>query len=388
MATARYIQLQEHFHPELLIQKEDLEWTKAMRVTLPYDEVFEIRPGLTLYHTGGHYDGHSILYDRDRKAVFAGDSLKIDFDPDGSAQRISCHKAYHKQIPLSRDEARRYRAVYEQLDFTTVFTPFEYATNTSTKAALGAVGRGDRRAALHHPDPDPAMSQHFLPPDIPDAAAAYIESMPPGRVELFSLAPLDRTGVACWNAIFLNEDGTRFHGVTPHGVGYGTTDAEAIVGTTGELAEAVHSAGAIARFPRRTGSYAALAAELGARGIADPLTSDLPAGSPVDHDTVMEWVPAQRWPGGESGAGADGDRRAARWGIFHAGLPAVHHPDHQRARRRADAGFRHRPRHLRVAAAGRQRHRVPRHGPRHRAGPRRRPGRPAHPGVAGPAGGR
>ena len=144
------------------------------------------------------------------------------------------------------------------------------------------------------------MSQHFLPQDIPDAAAAYIESMPPGRVELFSLAPLDQTGVACWNAIFLNEDGTRFHGVTPHGIGYGTTDAEAIIGTTGELAEAVHSAGAIARFRRRVGSYAALAAELGARGIADPLALCLPAGSPVDHDTVMEWVPAQRWPGGEA----------------------------------------------------------------------------------------
>ena len=144
------------------------------------------------------------------------------------------------------------------------------------------------------------MTAHFLPPDIPDAAAAYIDSMPPGRVELFSLTPLDRTGVPCWNAVFLNEDGTRFHGVTPHGVGYGTTDAEAIIGTTGELAEAVHSAGAIARFPRRTGSYAALAAELGARGVADPLTLCLPAGSKVDHATVMEWVPAQRWPGGES----------------------------------------------------------------------------------------
>ena len=141
---------------------------------------------------------------------------------------------------------------------------------------------------------------HFLPQDIPDAAAAYIESMPPGRVELFSLAPLDRTGVACWNAIFLNEDGTRFHGVTPHGVGYGVTDADAIVGTTGELAEAVHSAGAIGRFARRTGSYAALAAQLGTRGIADPLTLCLEAGSPVDHDTVLEWVPAQRWPSGQS----------------------------------------------------------------------------------------
>ena len=144
------------------------------------------------------------------------------------------------------------------------------------------------------------MSNHFLPQDIPDAAAAYIESMPPGRVELFSLTPLDRTGVPCWNAIFLNGDGTRFHGVTPHGVGYGTTDAEAIIGTTGELAEAVHSAGAIARFPRRVGGYAALAAQVGRSRIADPLTLCLEAGSGVDHDTVLEWVPAQRWPSGES----------------------------------------------------------------------------------------
>ena len=144
------------------------------------------------------------------------------------------------------------------------------------------------------------MTQHFLPQDVPDAAAAYIDSMPPGRVELFSLTPLDVTGVPCWNAIFLNEDGTKFHGVVPHGVGYGTTDAEAIVGTAGELAEAVHSAGAIARFPRRVGSYAALAAELGARGVADPLALCLPAGSPVGHGTVLEWAPARRWPGGET----------------------------------------------------------------------------------------
>jgi ribosomal protein S12 methylthiotransferase accessory factor len=142
------------------------------------------------------------------------------------------------------------------------------------------------------------MTKHFLPPNLPDAAQAYIDSMPPGRVELFSLTPLDVTGVPCWNAIFLNEDGTKFHGVVPHGVGYGTTDAEAIIGTTGELAEAVHSAGAIARFPRRVGSYAALVAELGPRGIADPLTLCLPAGSPVGQDTVLEWVPAQSWPSG------------------------------------------------------------------------------------------
>ena len=86
------------------------------------------------------------------------------------------------------------------------------------------------------------MTKHVLPPEMPEAAAAYVASMPEGRVELFPLAPLDRTGVSCWNAIFLNGDGTRWHGVAPHGVGYGVDDAGAIIGTTGELAEAVHSA--------------------------------------------------------------------------------------------------------------------------------------------------
>ena len=140
---------------------------------------------------------------------------------------------------------------------------------------------------------------HSLPPNLPDAAAAYIESMPPGRVELFALTPLDRSGIACWNAIFLNEDGTPWHGVAPHGVGYGTDDDTAIIGTTGELAEATHSAVGIHRLPRRTATYSALRAELGVRQVTDPLTLCLPAGCAVDWETALEWVPAHRWPGGE-----------------------------------------------------------------------------------------
>ena len=135
-------QLQDEFRPEvLLIQKDDLDWTKAFRVTMPYDEQFEIYPGLTLHHVGGHYAGQSVLHDAKRRAVFAGDSLKIDFDHKGNASGISCHKAYHKQIPLSRDEVLRYRSVYERLDFTSVFTPFEMATDTGTAAALALLDR-------------------------------------------------------------------------------------------------------------------------------------------------------------------------------------------------------------------------------------------------------
>ena len=52
--------------------------------------------------------------------------------------------------------------------------------------------------------------------------------------------------------------------------------------------------------PRRTSSTNALLAEAGPRGVANPLTLCLPAGSAVDGDTVLEWVPAHRWPGGET----------------------------------------------------------------------------------------
>ena len=141
---------------------------------------------------------------------------------------------------------------------------------------------------------------HHLPPSMPDAARAYVASMPPGRVELFSLSSLDRTGVSCWNAIFLNGDGTRWHGVVPHGVGYGVDDDSAIIGTTGELAEAVHSATQIHATERRTGTYAALSAQLGARAVQDPLTLCVPAGSAIDAETTLEWVPARRWPSGET----------------------------------------------------------------------------------------
>ena len=161
------------------------------------------------------------------------------------------------------------------------------------------------------------MTAHYLPPSLPDAAAAYIASMPPGHVELFSLAPLDRTGVPVWNVLFLPADGRTFVAETPHGVGYGSTDDEATIGATGELAEAVHSARGLADLPVHSGSFSSLRARYGARGIADPLTLCLPAGSMLDHETVLDWVPATRWPSGhavlvpiEMAACASGDLRA------------------------------------------------------------------------------
>ena len=129
-------QLQQRFQPPLLIQKLDLPWTKAFRVTQPYDERHDIAPGLTLYRTGGHYDGHSILHDAGRRAVFVGAALKLDLDEAGGLVALSCPKAYHKAIPLSPDEARHYHAVFSALDFDTVYTPFERASGVPKTAVL------------------------------------------------------------------------------------------------------------------------------------------------------------------------------------------------------------------------------------------------------------
>jgi len=135
-------QLQERFGPELVIHREDVRYTKAFRVTLPADDRHELAPGLTMHHVGGHYEGQSVLHDEAHAALFVGDSLKFDdFDASGSVHALSCHKGYHYHIPLSRDELRKYRRVYQDLPFDRAFTPFEYAPNVTRADALALFDR-------------------------------------------------------------------------------------------------------------------------------------------------------------------------------------------------------------------------------------------------------
>ena len=135
-------QLQRRFDPLLFLHREDLKYSKAFRVTTPTDDFYEVAPGLTLHHTAGHYEGHAVLYDESRKALFCGDALKFEFaegvdGTDGTPPvAISCHKGYHYQIPLSPDEIRKYIAVFERLPFTTALTPFEYARGVTREHAI------------------------------------------------------------------------------------------------------------------------------------------------------------------------------------------------------------------------------------------------------------
>lgn len=134
--------LQEQLDPPVVaVGVRDLVWTKAFRVTWPADEQLELAPDLVLHRTGGHFDGHSVLHDSRRGVLFCGDSMKIDLGPDGEAVALSAHKAFHAQIPLSHGELRQYRSVVEQLDFETVFTPFEGASGITTRHVLSLVDR-------------------------------------------------------------------------------------------------------------------------------------------------------------------------------------------------------------------------------------------------------
>ena len=130
-------QLQRRFEPNVLaIHKDDLNYTKAFRVTAPFDDRLELAPGYTLHHVGGHYAGQAALHDAPGKRLFCGDMFKIDQDEEGRSTHVSSHKAFHKDIPLTHDELTRYREVVASLDFEAVLTPFEHAPEIGTAKAV------------------------------------------------------------------------------------------------------------------------------------------------------------------------------------------------------------------------------------------------------------
>ena len=134
-------QLQDRFDPELALHPGDLVWSGALCVSWPFDDMLEPLPGLELHLTAGHFDGHTVLFDRRRRILFCGDCLKFELDPADprKATTISTHKAFVRGIPLTPMELRRYRAVFAGLDFVQTWTPFEQAANSGRGEALALI---------------------------------------------------------------------------------------------------------------------------------------------------------------------------------------------------------------------------------------------------------
>ena len=135
--------------------------------------------------------------------------------------------------------------------------------------------------------------------DLQPAARAYIDGFPAGEIAAFPIGPIDRVDVPVW-VVALFPDDAALAGIMPYGVGYGTTDEQAVLGSLGEIAEMVWPTATLIAADRTRGSYDDLVASLGGRAVADPLTLCLPAGSPVRRDTQLEWVEARRWADGSS----------------------------------------------------------------------------------------
>lgn len=138
-----------------------------------------------------------------------------------------------------------------------------------------------------------------LPEHLPPAAEAYRAAFPAGEIVAFPLTALDGTGIPVW-VVALFPDDPALDGIMPYGVGYGTDEGQAVLGAMGEIAEMVFPTLSLSSRRKTAGSYRDLAATLGSRSVADPLTLCLPAGSPVGRDTSLEWVEATRWRDGSS----------------------------------------------------------------------------------------
>ena len=134
-------QLQDRFAPELALTAGDFGWSAALRVTMPYDDRLDPLPGIELHRTGGHFDGHAVLFDRSRHLLLCGDALKFELSPGDRRQAtsISAHKAFVRQVPLTLNELARYRDVFAALDFRQTWTPFEQVRNSGRAEALALI---------------------------------------------------------------------------------------------------------------------------------------------------------------------------------------------------------------------------------------------------------
>ena len=136
-----------------------------------------------------------------------------------------------------------------------------------------------------------------------EVIARYKAALPEGTFFHFPMTGVDTllrdTGVRAWTNLYLP-------GPLGGGDGYGLSDAEAEVGTLGELHERLQSLWVVPTLEREEGSFNDLKAAYGAAAVADPVTLGLPAGSDYRPDISRLWVKMQRYPEGTKWALLEG----------------------------------------------------------------------------------
>jgi ribosomal protein S12 methylthiotransferase accessory factor YcaO len=116
-----------------------------------------------------------------------------------------------------------------------------------------------------------------------EAVRAYRENLSPGHLIDFPYTRLDRLGVPAYSAALWPENGAFCNGL-----GYGTSEAEAMTSAFGELFESAAAMDRLPQIPRTRGSYDELVLQYGAGSVLDPLEACLEAGTEYDHDRVLD----------------------------------------------------------------------------------------------------
>ncbi len=116
--------------------------------------------------------------------------------------------------------------------------------------------------------------------------AALRAALPSGVTADFDISAVDRLGVPMVSADFAGAQWPR-----SWAFGYGANHEQARIGAYGELAEALLLHRHLRTVAPRRGSYPELRAEVGPRGVVDPLTLVLPAGTRYHPGQPLDWLP-------------------------------------------------------------------------------------------------
>lgn len=118
----------------------------------------------------------------------------------------------------------------------------------------------------------------------------YRAALPPGGLEQFDLASIDRIGLPFQMLTFYQHGGP-----TNAGSGYGMSAEEALMGAFGELSEVVNAHAALQTMPRKRASYREMVAGCGTPNVVDPRRLCLDAGVSYTPETPLQWVATRRY---------------------------------------------------------------------------------------------
>lgn len=131
--------------------------------------------------------------------------------------------------------------------------------------------------------------------DLQPVIETYRRALPEGELVSFSLSPFDRLDVPNQTATFFPSDGR-----TRGGTGYGSTQEAALVSALGETTEEFAASRAISVAQLLEASFAELVNRFGERGVCDPLSLCLEAGSEYSPQMPRRWYATRRYDTNET----------------------------------------------------------------------------------------